>query len=181
MENVKRNQGFTLIELLVVVLIIGILAAVAVPQYQKAAERSKASQALMMLSAIYKSYQAYYLANGKYAKTFEGLDIDIPFSGKTEATSVDYINAIRSNKDWSFEIQERTTTVTLYATRITGKYKGAGFYINILSSKKPIYCQELKIAHIPFDTNLPSGAYCEQIMKGAFKSENDYARFYTLP
>ena len=84
MQNKNTRRGFTLIELLVVVLIIGILAAVAVPQYQKVVERSKATEAMSMLSSIAKAYQVYYLANGDYATTFEELDVDIPFTGNTK-------------------------------------------------------------------------------------------------
>ena len=77
MKKVTKNKrAFTLIELLVVVLIIGILAAVAVPQYQKAVEKSRIVSALPLLKAVYNAQQVYYLANGEYATSAEQLDID---------------------------------------------------------------------------------------------------------
>lgn len=71
-----KNCGFTLIELLVVVLIIGILAAVALPMYTRAVEKSRAAKMISSIRALHDAQQIYYMANGKYAKSFEELDID---------------------------------------------------------------------------------------------------------
>ena len=59
-----KQRGFTLIELLVVVLIIGILAAVAVPQYQKAVEKSRWSEAFSVMHALKKAEHVWILENG---------------------------------------------------------------------------------------------------------------------
>ena len=72
------HQAFTLIELLVVVLIIGILAAIALPQYQKAVLRTKYVQLMAIGDAIHKAEEAYYLANGEYTNSADNLDIQIP-------------------------------------------------------------------------------------------------------
>ena len=75
------KRGFTLIELLVVVLIIGILAAVAVPQYQKAVARAHAVDAVTNLKAITDAQEVYYLANGEYTDNLEDLDVSVNADG----------------------------------------------------------------------------------------------------
>ena len=72
------KRGFTLIELLVVVLIISILAAIVLPQYQLAVIKSRITRLLPLMKTISKAQQVYYLEHGDYAHNFQLLDIEFP-------------------------------------------------------------------------------------------------------
>ncbi|MFA6004094.1 MAG: prepilin-type N-terminal cleavage/methylation domain-containing protein [Elusimicrobiota bacterium] len=66
MKKTMKRQGFTLIELLVVVLIIGILAAIAVPQYFKVIEKSRAAEATSLFDTIRGAEDRYQVQTGSY-------------------------------------------------------------------------------------------------------------------
>jgi len=84
MKETERNSnklGFTLLELLVVVLIIGILAGIALPQYRLAVDKTKMTQLITFSSSVKQAQQRYYLVKGSYAKNWN--DIDISLEGYT--------------------------------------------------------------------------------------------------
>ena len=96
------KRAFTLIELLVVILIIGILAAVVVPQYQKAILKSRATQGFAHISAIDKAQKSYYLANGSFSSKINKLDIDITMDICSITDSIVYCQ-VQLSPGFSFE------------------------------------------------------------------------------
>jgi prepilin-type N-terminal cleavage/methylation domain-containing protein len=83
-----NKKGFTLIELLVVVLIIGILAAIALPQYFRAVEKSRSTEALSIMGTLAAAMERARLVSPTtvYPTTVDSLDITFPKSGGGDAT-----------------------------------------------------------------------------------------------
>ena len=93
----KNKKGFTLIELLVVILIIGILAAVALPQYKKMTLKSEFSTVKAMTRALYDAEKRYRIANGSYTDDFTALDTEIDNS-KCSMTQASIFCQIRTKE-----------------------------------------------------------------------------------
>lgn len=166
---IQNKRGVSLLEVLVVLLILTTLLAIALPKYKKAIEKARAAEALVLFKRVVEAQKMYYSTNGKFADTFDELDVSIPWTGDTNVT---YVNSsdTRSNEYWSLSINSSGTEISrsMSILRLGGDYPKSGFVYSL--SHNPTQEQFWNI-YCGIDTGNYYSKYCSDVI-GADTSTN---------
>jgi prepilin-type N-terminal cleavage/methylation domain-containing protein len=113
-KALNKIKGFTLLELLVVVLILGILAAIALPMYRKSVERSRAVEALSVMRSMQNALRIYNITHTESAQSIDDFDINFPGT---------YVSATSRNTEYfRYRISPGYNTVLAYRLPPYTKY-----------------------------------------------------------
>ena len=183
MKNNRCKKGFTLIELLVVVLIIGILAAIALPQYQKAVAKARGAELISMVRAIHTAQLAYFMENNTWGTNFDLLDItfdSLTRLSEEEAQGYGVNDAYFKNQEILLAINKSGLSLAMFGT---GPYAYAGFGMWAHPEVNPtfgdrtgfegdtLYCMEFE--------SVPSG-FCEKLQHGTYVRTRDGIKYYKM-
>ena len=149
------KKGFTLIELLVVVLIIGILAAIALPQYTKAVERSRISEAVQFLGDFATAQSIYYMQNNEFATALSGTT-----TGGKYLNDGDITLTAPSSSTWTISYPAAGKAV---ATRNSGMYGaasgGSTLQITVQPSGAIVKCNTAKTGTTGWNSLVSAAGY----------------------
>jgi len=134
----KNKKGFTLIELLVVVLIIGILAAIALPQYFKAVEKSRSTEALSIMGSLSAAMERARLvsSDNKYPEKVDGLDIEFSDANGSPVTGSSW-----STKNFTIKVSG-TGTNDGKVTATRSSTNGSGYVITRMYYSGKVTCTD---------------------------------------
>ena len=151
--NKNLKQGFTLLELLVVVLIIGILAAIALPQYNKAVEKSRAAEAQIILKDMFNAQQECALRTGdqKQCRGFENFWKNSSFEPPTELTD----ECLDTAPCFKTQYWEYWSDDYLYAGRVKNNEIISTLFIGFADNDQSLYILNC--------VNWADENYCEKI------------------
>ena len=146
------KRGFTLIELLVVVLIIGILAAIALPQYQKAVERSRMAEAMQALGDWAQAQSIYYMQHNAFTENINEGDITLSEPGDA----------------FTYEVipLEEENAILLLAERSAGIYEGGKLAIGVVSNGRIVKLCQDPLDKTGFCTAAESAGYMPDDLSG---------------
>ena len=150
--NLAR-AGFTLIELLVVVLIIGILAAIALPQYQKSVAKTKLSTGMQMMRSLSNGVEEYILSQGSAPTSLSYITISPPLDCRADGRCYDkYFGYLIQNNDrlqawsldstygfiWNSSIQPQGTRNTFFCFSLIGSKADTDKYCELVGGHDKI-------------------------------------------
>lgn len=119
----KFLTGFTLIEMLIVVIIIGILAALGLPQFGKTKEHAIGKEAIANLKLIAAAEKIYRMEENAY--------YPIPSGSETNITNINnYLRLSLTEANWDYAVTGAASAFTSTATRLSGSYSGCIWTIN---------------------------------------------------
>ncbi|WP_428075053.1 type IV pilin protein [Candidatus Avelusimicrobium luingense] len=161
----NNTKAFTLIELLVVVLIIGILASVAMPQYTLAVNKSRFANLRSMAQPYIKAMEAYHLANGEWSDNFDELSVDAP-AGLTMVHTDSPHRSCAYNNDFFCCLRQKDAS---WATSVTcGRADYSFSYIYLLDTIEAVNPLKEKDLCAAKATNANADKLCKSLVGSTF-------------
>ena len=173
----KNRRGFTLLELLVAILIIGVLAAVALPQYRRAVAKAEAAQLYEAVMSLKETVQGYYMIHDKWPTKLEDLDLkyELPIVSGSVCDSSNVSGGVMRNEKYEFLVYSGNSFAQVSGRFADGPYKCTGFsaffeYLEFPILENKFLCYEKIEGHSTRGVKNKKGDFCEKVMGYRFLS-----------